>query len=62
MRRVTFEGAALTVVSTWEAVALTTGWLPTVTSLVRPLPRRVKLPLLVAVTVWLWIHMKEKVL
>jgi len=59
VRRVTFEGACLTVVSVWEAVALTTGAVPTWTSLVRPLPARVKVPLLVGVTVWLWWHMQE---
>lgn len=61
-RKVTFEGAVLTFVSTWEATALITGRLPTWTSLVRPLPVLAKYPLLAGVTVWFWLHMREKVL
>ena len=50
------EPVAVGVVSAWEAIALSTGLLPTWTSLVRPLPRRVRAVIAGAGACWLVVH------
>lgn len=60
MRDVTFESGALTVVSSYEAAALISGRLPTITSLVRRLPRAARAVIVVAVFGWLTRHFEVK--
>jgi hypothetical protein len=55
-RDVTFESSALTVISTYEAAALISGRLPTITSLVRRLPWAARVGIEVFVSVWLAVH------
>jgi hypothetical protein len=55
-RDVTAESAVIAVISTWEAAALLTGRLPTVTSRVMLLPRPVRGLLVAGVTVWMLEH------
>ena len=50
------EAAVLTVICTWEALALTTGVVPTVTSLTMRLPRPARTALVAATTAWLVTH------
>lgn len=50
------EPLVLAAVSGWEFTALTTGRLPTVTALVRPLPWLIRACLVAAAGVWLATH------
>lgn len=56
MRRVKPEPAALAVISIWEATAIISGRLPTITTLVRPLPRRMRAAIVAGASAWLWVH------
>jgi hypothetical protein len=55
-RDITFESVALTTISTWEATALLSGRLPTVTNLTMRLPRPVRALLVAGVAVWMLEH------
>ena len=50
------EPAFLAFISVWEAVALITGRVPTVTTVVSKLPRNVRAVLTGATAFWLFVH------
>lgn len=51
------ETSALVIICGWETIALTTGRLPTWTSLLRPLPRRYRAVVVAAASVWFAQHL-----
>ena len=55
-RKLEPEPVVLAVISTWESAALLTGRIPTVTSLVRRLPRPVRVLIVGAVAAWIADH------
>ena len=55
-REYTAESVVIAIISTWEAAALLTGRLPTVTSRVMLLPRPVRGLLVAGVAVWMLEH------
>jgi len=55
-RNVKLEPVAITVISGWEFAALVFGRTPTVTSLVRRLPRLARRVVAVSAGVWLFRH------
>lgn len=55
-RKLEPEPVVLAVISTWESAALLTGRIPTVTSLVRRLPRPARVLIVGAVVAWIADH------
>jgi hypothetical protein len=59
-RDITAEPVVIAVISTWEAVSLLSGRLPTVTSRVLLLPRPVRGLLVAGVTLWMLRHFEVR--